>query len=79
MISKTTFVCILMVSLFAIGRCRQLDVGEIKSSSNFIFEKCVRDRCGEEECWCCVIDPLRPCKKTDKECNADGKCPIPWS
>ena len=54
-------------------------MGEIKSSSNFIFEKCVRDRCGEEECWCCVIDPLRPCKKTDKECNADGKCPIPWS
>ncbi|CAN6851847.1 unnamed protein product [Brassica oleracea] len=40
MISQATFICILMISLFALHQCGQMDVGEIDSSSKFYVPKC---------------------------------------
>ncbi|CAF1903749.1 unnamed protein product [Brassica napus] len=40
MISQATFICILMISLFALHQCGQMDVGEIDKI----------------DCWCCHRD-----------------------
>nr|VDC91527.1 unnamed protein product [Brassica oleracea] len=79
MISKTTFICVFMFSLFALHQFRQLDAGEIVSPSKIILPpKCVPYNWGGHDCWCCKNNPvLDQCFKSLEDCNSNHKCPYP--
>ncbi|CAF2138793.1 hypothetical protein IGI04_005997 [Brassica rapa subsp. trilocularis] len=78
MISKATFICILMFSLFSLHQCGQMDVGEIDSSTKFYVPKCVKRKCGfgaEIDCWCCHRDSSL-CYYNVDDCVDDNNCPL---
>ncbi|CAH2038337.1 unnamed protein product [Thlaspi arvense] len=74
--SQTVFICIFMLSLLALHQCRQMDVGEIDSSSKLYVPKCVHSICKgfiKRDCWCCGPH----CWDRLHDCDSSPLCPPP--
>ncbi|ESQ35777.1 hypothetical protein EUTSA_v10009817mg [Eutrema salsugineum] len=76
--SQTAFVCIFMLSLFALYQCMQMDVRDIESSSKLFIPNCVPAQCGEgffqRDCWCCMKN-RKLCWKNQQDCDSSSRCP----
>ncbi|XP_024008085.1 EMBRYO SURROUNDING FACTOR 1.2-like [Eutrema salsugineum] len=76
--SQTAFICIFMLSLFALHQCMQMNVREIESSSKLFIPKCVPDICyypyNKRDCWCCMKD-RKICTVKQEDCDSDPNCP----